>query len=114
MASPEATAGPLCTRIPNVPPPTPIRPPGKLQAQLPSPISQPRTIYKRKDSTSQSSPGSMATTASGVSLPPASLRGPRGSREMWAGPPVRGGVKRLSCGPAWVGYGFSPRKLREK
>lgn len=64
----------------------------------PEPRSQAHRIYKRNDSTSQSSAGSMATVASGSSLPPPHFRlgtslGPRGplARSV-RGLPLPGGV----------------------
>ena len=64
-------------------PPRARRPPGQFPG--PDSTSHAHTIYKRKDSTSQSSAGSMATVASGILFPPLNLPGQaRPSREEWA------------------------------
>lgn len=64
-------------------PPRAHPPLGQLQARIPRP--QAHTTYKRKDSTSQSSAGSMATVASGTALPLLNLPGQgQPSREKWA------------------------------
>lgn len=71
-------------------PPRARRPPGQFPG--PDSTSQAHTIYKRKDSTSQSSAGSMATVASGILFPPLSFPGQaRPSREEWARPALTGG-----------------------
>lgn len=98
--SPPYRSRPTCRGFPACSMPRPSAP---KPAPDPDSTSQAHTTYKRKDSTSQSSAGSMATVASGTPLPPLNLPGQaRPSREEW-------GAAWSDAGAGLRGPSASPR-----